>query len=274
MDEYRATNLSNWESRVPVHTGPSGYAIAELAADRTRLSKVVTFDAPYLGDLSGLDVVHVQCHIGTDTISLARLGGRITGVDFSPSALAAAAQLARDGGVPDARFVQSELYNIPNVLGAEFDLVYTGVGALNWLPDIRGWARVVAGLLRPGGRLYLREAHPVLWAVDDERPDDLFVLALPYFEHTTPNRWDTPMSYEGDEPIAQPITFEWNHGLGEIVQAVLDAGLQLTALREHDFCEWKALPWLVETADRRFVMPEGRERVPLMQTLEARKPLS
>src|SRR4029077_12819164 len=127
-----------WESRVPVHAASRTYDLAGLAADRARLSPVVTYDRPWLGDLTGLDVVHVQCHIGHDTVSLARLGGRVTGVDFSPSALAVARDLATACGV-DARFVESELYAVPDVLGPDFDLVYTGVGAINWLPDIAGW---------------------------------------------------------------------------------------------------------------------------------------
>ena len=267
MDEFRSANFRNWESRVPVHVAATGYGLAELAAGRRRLSGVVGRDAPYLGDLAGLDVVHVQCHIGTDTISLARLGGRVTGVDFSPSALEAGRDLATAAGV-DVRFVESELYAIPEVLNADFDLVYTGVGALNWLPDIAGWARVVAGLLRAGGRLYFRDAHPMLMTLDDERADDLLVVALPYFEGA-PNRWDTPTTYVDNLPIAETVTYEWNRGLGEIVQAVIDAGLRVTAVREHAYCEWQALPALVEVDDV-WVLPEGRDRLPLMFTLEAR----
>src|SRR3954452_3382466 len=139
FDEPRAANFRNWESRVPVHAASADYDLAGLAADPERLSPVVAYDRRWLGDLTGLDVVHLQCHIGTDTISLARLGGRVTGVDFSPSALGVARELATAAGVA-VRFVESELYAVPAVLGAEFDLVYTGVGALNWLPDIAGWA--------------------------------------------------------------------------------------------------------------------------------------
>ena len=142
---------------------------------------MVSYDRSALGDLTGLDAVHLQCHIGTDTVSLARLGARVTGVDFSPGALAVAASSRRECRI-DARFVESELYAVPEVLDAEFDLVYTGVGALNWLPDIAGWARVVAGLLRPGGRLYLRDAHPMLLTMDYQRTDDLLSVVEPYFE--------------------------------------------------------------------------------------------
>ena len=354
LDEHRAANFRNWESRVPVHAASNDYDLAGLAADPKRLSPVVAYDRPGLGDLTGLDVVHLQCHIGTDTLSLARLGGRVTGVDFSPSALAVARDLATAAGVnvhyveselyavpavlgsefdlvytgvgalcwlpdiagwarvvaallrpggrlylrdahpmlmtldgqrPDdvlavardlataagveARFVESELYAVPGVLGAEFDLVYTGVGALCWLPDITGWARVVAALLRPGGRLYLRDAHPMLMTLD-ERPDDLLVVSLPYFEGEAV-RWVSDQTYTDGGPIGSPEQFEWNHGLGEIVQAVVDAGLTVTALREHREVEWQALPQMVEGPDGKFRLPTGIDRLPLMFTLEGRR---
>jgi SAM-dependent methyltransferase len=229
---------------------------------------VVAYDRPWLGDLTGLDAVHVQCHIGTDTLSLARLGARATGVDFSPGALSVARDLAAASGA-DVTFVESELYAIPEVLGADFDLVYTGVGALNWLPDIAGWARVVAGLLRPGGRLYVRDGHPMLLTLDYERPDRVLSVIEPYFE-TEAQYGHHERTYTDGPPVTSPDQYQWNHGLGEIVQAVIDAGLTVTALREHRECEWKALEQLVEGDDRKFRLPERPDRLPLMFTLEAR----
>ena len=252
-----------------MHARSRDYDIAGLAADPERLSPVVTFDRPFLGDLTGLAVVHLQCHIGADTISLARLGGTVTGVDFSPSALAVARDLATDAGV-DVRWVESELYAVPEVLGAEFDVVYTGVGALNWLPDIAGWARVVAGLLRPGGRLYVRDAHPMLMTLYDGIEDNVLRVTLPYFEGQA-QRWFEEVTYTDGDPIASPEQYEWNHGLGETVQAVIDAGLQVTALREHTELEWQGLSQLVEGADGKFRLAENQERLPMMFTLEARK---
>lgn len=268
LDVHRAANFRNWESRVPIHAGSQTYDLAGLAADSARLSPVVAYDRPWLGDLTGLDVVHVQCHIGTDTLSLARLGGRVTGVDFSPSALAVARDLASAGGV-EARFVESELYAVPEVLGADFDLVYTGVGALNWLPDIAGWARVVSGLLRPGGRLYVRDGHPMMYTLYDGVDDDELRVTLPYFEPTVPNRWVEDETYTDGPPVGSPEQFAWNHGLGEIVQAVIDAGLTVTALREHRECEWQGLSQLVEGADGKWRLAEQPDRLPLMFTLEA-----
>jgi SAM-dependent methyltransferase len=255
---------------VPVHAASNDYDLAGLVADPARLSGVVEYDRPRLGDLTGLDVVHVQCHIGTDTLSLARLGGRVTGVDFSPGALTVARDLAEAAGV-DIRFVESELYAIPDVLGADFDLVYTGVGALNWLPDIAGWARVVAGLLRPGGRLYVRDGHPMLYTLygDGGVDETELRVTLPYFEGDA-QRWVSDVTYTDGPPVSSPEQYEWNHGIGETVQAVIDAGLRVTALREHTECEWRALPHLVEGDDGKFRLGDGPERLPLMFTLEAR----
>lgn len=271
MDEYTRANLANWESRVPVHTGPQGYDLQRYLDDPTALSGVVAFDAPFLGDLTGTRVVHLQCHIGTDTLSLARLGGEVTGVDFSPSALAVARDLAERAGA-EVRYVEASVDQVAERLPEQFDLVYTGVGAINWLPSASRWAQTVAGLLRPGGRLYIREGHPMTYALDDKREDQLLVVEHPYFETDTPQRWEAPYSYTAsEEPLRDPVTYEWNHGLGEVVQAVIDAGLRLTRLEEHDELEWQFFDWMERTARGSYVLPGGRERLPLMYTLEAIK---
>ena len=272
LDDHRRANLENWEDRVAVHLGPEGYDIEKLLADPEALTDVVAYDARHLGDLSGLRVLHLQCHIGTDTLSLARLGAEVTGVDFSPSALSAARELFDRAGTPGT-FVEAELYDAPAHLEPRgFDCVYTGVGSLNWLPDIAAWARVVAALLAPGGRLYVREGHPVLWAVDDERTDGELVLKFPYFETPQPQRWDEETSYVGSGRLEHTTIYAWNHGIGEVVTAVLDAGLRVDALVEHDVVEWLALPQMVRNEAGRYVLPEGRERLPLMYTLKASAP--
>jgi SAM-dependent methyltransferase len=267
-DDQLQANLANWEARVPIHAASDDYDLDAYVADPARLSDVVAADASSLGDLSGQRVVHLQCHLGTDTLSLARLGGTVTGVDFSPAALEVARDLARRTGT-DVRYVESSIDDVPARLPERFDLVYTGVGSLCWLPSVTRWAQVVAGLLAPGGRLYLREGHPVLWAIDDQRDDGSLVLGHPYFEDAGPSRWDDPTTYAGDGVVASPTTYEWNHGLGEIVQAVLDAGLRLTRLEEHRTVDWQALPWMVPAGRGRWRLPRDADRLPLMYTLEA-----
>ncbi|MPZ99416.1 MAG: methyltransferase domain-containing protein [Dehalococcoidia bacterium] len=267
MDEYRETNRLNWDSRVPVHVASRAYDWEGFVAGGSSLDPV---EVEELGDVSGKRLLHLQCHFGRDTLSWARLGATVTGIDFSPAAIEAARRLSAESGVP-GRFVEAELYDSPNILDERFDIVYTGIGALCWLPDIRGWAEVVARFLEPGGRLYLREGHPGLWALDDERDDRLLVTRYPYFETPEPQRWVTPNTYTDGPELEHPTTYEWNHGLGEIVTALIDAGLRLEFLHEHRFVDWQALPWMVRADPGRYRLPEGDERLPLMYSLRAVK---
>jgi SAM-dependent methyltransferase len=273
MDHFRDTNLDCWEERAPAHAASPDYRVDLLATDPDYLSEVIHFDLPRLGAIAGLDVVHLQCHIGTDTVSLAKLGASVTGLDFSPSALAQARELAARAGL-DVRFVESELYGAPAALGATYDLVYTGVGALNWLPDIAGWARVVAAVLRPGGRLHLREGHPMLWSIADPRPDGLLSVEYPYFEVPQPSMFDEPGTYVAtDHEFVHNRTYEWNHGLGQIITALLDVGLSLTMLVEHDSVPWDALPGMMEhLAEGEFRLLDRPERLPHSYTLQAVMP--
>jgi len=273
MDDYRDVNLASWDERAAAHAASPDYAVSRFADDPSFLSEVVSFDLPRLGDVAGLDAVHLQCHIGTDTVSLARLGARMTGLDFSPSALEQGRRLATAVGL-DVEFVESDLYAAPEALGTErFDLVYTGVGALCWLPDIRRWAEVVRSLLRPGGRLFIREGHPVLWALADTRSDGLMVLEFPYFEQEEATVWNEGGTYvETDQVFTNNVTHEWNHGLGEIVTALLAQGFELTMLEEHDSIPWDAFPGqMTQIGGGEFRLTDRPERLPHSYTLQARR---
>lgn len=247
MPEYVDLNRASWDERAPAHAASPDYGFDSFAADHEHISDVVRFDLPRLGSVAGLRGVHLQCHIGTDTVSLARLGARMTGLDFSGPALVEARRLAELAGV-DVAFVQSELYDALDVLPAgEFDLVYTGIGAVIWLPSIDRWASVVSALLRPGGRLFMREGHPVLFAAGDPRPDGVLALEHPYFEQPAGTRWADEGTYvQTDVSFAHNATIEWNHGLGETVTALLDHGMELTMLVEHDSVPWDARPGEME----------------------------
>jgi SAM-dependent methyltransferase len=271
MQDFRAVNRAQWDERAPAHAASPGYALDKFRADSSYLSDVVRFDLPRLGDISGLRGVHLQCHIGTDTISLARLGARMTGLDFSPFAIGEARALSEQTAA-GVEFVESDLYDAADALGAEsFDLVFTGIGALCWLPDVRGWARVVANLLKPGGRLFIREGHPVLWAIDEKR--DELVLDYPYFETEEPVVLLSEGTYvETDVEFTANTTITWNHGLGEIVGAILAAGLSLTMLEEHDSVPWEGLPGKMrEGRDGEWRLTDRPERLPLSYTLQAVK---
>lgn len=264
-------NRANWDERVPIHLGSPDYDPARFD-DPAFLTHVVRFDVPRLGDVTGLRGLHLQCHVGADTVSLARLGARMTGVDFSPPAIEAARALAVRAGA-DATFLEGDVDDAVAVAGAAaYDLVYTGIGALCWLPDVRRWAKVVAGLLAPGGRLFLREGHPVLWSLDETRTDGL-VIGYPYFEEAEPMVFTEELSYvDSDVALTSTVTHQWNHGLGEIVGAVLGAGLQLVALEEHRTVPWAALPGRMERVGEEYRLAEHGERVPLTYTLQAVRP--
>jgi SAM-dependent methyltransferase len=272
MPEHIEINRRMWDERAPAHATAPEYALARFEDDPAFLSDVVRFDLPRLRDISGLRGVHLQCHIGTDTLSLSRLGATMSGLDFSAASIAVARELAARVDT-EIDYHVADVYDAIDVLGvAGYDLVFTGIGALGWLPDITRWGRVVAALLRPGGRLFIREGHPVLWSLSDPRPDGLVAIEYPYFEQVEPMVWDEEGTYvTTDVAFKHTVSHEWNHGLGEVVTALLEAGLVITELVEHDSVPWNARPGeMVESAGE-WRMRDRPERFPCSYTLQASK---
>jgi SAM-dependent methyltransferase len=266
-----ADNRALWDAWTAVHRDGEFYDLAGFKAGGVRLRP---YEIELVGDVAGRSLLHLQCHFGIDTLSWARLGARVTGADFSPDAIALARSLAEELGFPDARFVESNLYDLPDVLDGAFDVVYTSRGVLSWLPDIRGWARVVAHFVAPGGRFFITEGHPVFMAFENEgvAPGELR-LTYPYWEHEAPLTFEVKGSYaDPDADVGQHTEHGWDHGLGEIVTALIDAGLRIETLVEHPFLDWSA-DFLVEGDDGLWRMPEGPGELPLMFSLLATKPV-
>jgi len=268
VQEAQEANRRWWQAAVPVHLASDFYDVEGWLADgrgpRPREVEV-------LGDVAGLDLVHLQCHFGQDT--LARAGATVTGLDFSEVAIAAARGLAERAGLADrADFVCAPVAEATSALGGRsFDVVYVSLGALCWLPSVDEWAEQVAGLLRPGGRLFLHETHPLSMALAD---DDLTVVYT-YFEDVAPyadNQAGRYADQTATEALPGDTTFGWNHGLGELVGSLIGRGLRIDRLDEHDWTSSKRFPWLVEVAEEGFVIPEGHLRIPLSFTLVAAKP--
>lgn len=270
VDKFRQVNLDNWNERTGIHASSKFYDLAGFIADPKRITRVVEFDLPDLGDIKGKSLLHLQCHIGTDTLSLARLGADVTGVDFSPEAIAAARKLSVDSATP-GRFEVAELYDTPEVISEQFEVVYTGVGALTWLPDIAAWGKVVSAMLKPGGTFFIRDFHPMLWTLDDDSTADKLIVTHPYFE-TEAIRFEGEYTYSDGEKLSNKVNFEWNHGLGEIVMALIDNGLQIELLREHRISEGRNISALVSDGDGRWKLPRGEDRLPMMYTIRAVKP--
>lgn len=273
------TNRARWDESVPIHVASKGYDVEGFLRGDTSLYPVELAEA---GDVRGKSLLHLQCHFGMDTLSWARLGAKVTGLDFSGPAVEQARELAARAGVENATFVQANVYDAPSLVSGTFDVVYTGIGALCWLHDIREWARIVARFLNPGGFLYLYEGHPMLWSLAYERDDQLLVLEEPYFETARPSEFESDTTYVDGPTLKARRTYEWNHGLGEIVTALIEAGLRIDFLHEHREVAWQALPWMVpadgssaDTSSRhrsrtRWRLPDTqRELCPLMYSLKA-----
>ena len=273
------TNRANWNERADVHAASDGYGFDRLAADPNYLSHVVAFDQHHLTDVDAKRMVHLQCHVGHDSLSWVRLGAQVTGLDQSERSIEIARTLASDLG-HDADFVCANVYEARQALEGDFDIVYTSVGALNWLPDIARWGQVVSSLLRPGGRLYVRDAHPVANtlladnSLGDPEQSEMFAV-LPYFEHDEPNHYTTADTYteNGIGAITENQQMcEWNHGLGEIITAVLDGGLRIDEVTEHDQLDWAQFANMSTPDGQWYRLPKKFQRVvPLMFTIQATK---
>ncbi len=270
LDEYRQANLENWNDRAGIHAESRMYDLAGYVANPGRLSATVEFDRSKLGDVRGKSLLHLQCHIGTDTISWSRLGASVTGVDFSDKAISIARKLGIDTDA-SARFEVAELYETPKVISEQFDVVYTGVGALCWLPDIAEWANVVSRMLKPGGTFYVRDFHPMLLAMDTDRNDDQLVVTYPYSGEQA-FRFDSATTYTDGPALKHRISYEWNHGIADTVTSLLDNGLQIVALSEYPFAASQIMNCMVKQADEQWHLPQGDSLMPLMFSIKATKP--
>ena len=269
-----ADNRANWDDRAAVHEA-SGYGIEALVTDPAHISAEVAQDRERLGDLTGLDVVHLQCHLGTDTVGLKRLGARrVVGVDLSPESLRRAREISQRAGA-EIEYVEANVYDARTAVEGDVDLVYSSIGVLCWLPDIAGWARVVASLLRPGGRLLLRDDHPMFMTIGDDVSHGLRV-EQPYFERELPMTWDDAGTYvetpEGGPVIAHGTNHQWNHSIGEILTALLAAGLVLDSFEETPYSAWMPWPELMVRDGDRYRLREDPDRVPLQYVLTAHRP--
>ncbi|MEV0802128.1 class I SAM-dependent methyltransferase [Kribbella sp. NPDC050281] len=263
-----AANEADWDARAPLH-----------AASRFYSQPAEFWFADYewedLGPLEGRDVLHLQCHLGTETIAFARRGARTTGLDLSAKSLEDARQLAADAGV-EVDYVHANVYDaVEAVQGRRFDVVYTGKGALCYLPDLEHWARVVRDLLKPGGALYVVEFHPLLNAM---RPvslpgdsDDLIIRA-DYLEGRGPIAHDSTVTYTGDAVPGRQTSYEWMHGLGEVVTTLASTGFHVTSLRESEVLQWPRWPSMKQTAEGWWRLPDDAPRIPLLFAVKAVTP--
>jgi SAM-dependent methyltransferase len=266
VEEKIAANQANWDERAAVHVGSDFYDVEGFKAGQNALRP---FEIDEVGPVDGLDLVHLQCHFGLDTLTWARLGARVAGLDFSPNAVEAARGIASELGI-DAEFVCADVYDAVEALGGrQFDVVYTGLGALCWLPDIDRWAAVVDALARPGGLVYVPEFHPIDGVFGDEE----LVVKHPYFGDPDGGCFDEPTTYgDPDAVLSASTIWDWNHPVSQVLTALLERGLVLESFHEFPFTLFQRWPFLVRHDDGTYRMPEGMPSLPLVYSLKLRKP--
>ncbi len=268
MDDYTRANLAHWDELVPLHCDSAFYDLEGFKRGACSLRPV---EVAEMGAVEGKSLLHLQCHFGMDTLSWARRGARVTGVDFSGEAIRLARNLSEELQIP-AAFVESDLYALRETLKGSWEIVYTGGGALCWLRDIREWARIVAHFLQPGGFLYLREIHPAGLIFDDERQDGELVARYPYFGTGEPERWEDEQSYAaGPAPRKHLVTYEWPHTLGQVVTAVCEAGLRLEYLHEFPDQCFGQLAAMQRRDDGTYYVPGKENAAPFQFSLKATK---
>ena len=257
-------NRANWNARVPIHVDSTWYDIPAFVAGQDTLCD---FEPAEVGDVRGRTLLHLQCHLGLDSLSWARRGALVTGLDFSQPALEVAASVAEQAGASSARFVLANVYDAATVLaGQTFDIVYSSIGSLQFLPDLQRWGQVVAQLVAPGGFCYVVEGHPLVHFVEDDGQ----TLRGNYFSRDAIVLDETSYA-DPNAALASSASVEWVHHTADVVSALGGAGLRVEFLHEHDWTSYRILPVLTKRADGHWGFPEGQSRIPLRYSLRATK---
>jgi SAM-dependent methyltransferase len=266
MDDYYEANKRRWNELVAIHANSKEYDVKGFLEGKTSLHPV---ELNALGNVKGKHLLHLQCHFGLDTISWARLGAKVTGVDFSETAIELAKELANKVGV-DAQFVCSNIYDLPEVHHEEYDIVFTSFGVLCWLGDIKEWARVIDHFLKPGGTFLLVEGHPFFWVFDNDHPSEL-KIKYKYWHSEEPLSYDEEGSYiDQDVKLMNTRGYEWAHTISDVLNALIQAGLIISKVEEFPHVPWKPCPFAEKNQDGEWHL-KG-DFLPLSWSVKALKP--
>ncbi|MDB2656471.1 class I SAM-dependent methyltransferase [Crocinitomicaceae bacterium] len=260
--DYKKINKESWNKQVPVHFESDFYNVPAFIAGNTSLNQP---ELDILGDVSGKSILHLQCHFGQDTISLSRMGAITTGVDLSDTAIEQAKKLNEQCGT-DAKFVVSDIYDLPKNLEGQFDIVFTSYGTIGWLPDLDKWAGVVNHFLKDGGTFIFAEFHPAVWMFDDDHNS----VAYNYFT-SDPIVESYSGTYAQKDSDVELKHISWNHGLAEVMTSLMSQGLAIRHFKEHDFSPYNCFNGMQEDGPKEFRITKFGNKMPLMYTLVAEK---
>jgi SAM-dependent methyltransferase len=253
-------NRQTWNQRTATHFQSEFYDVPGFIAGKSSLKDI---ELDLLGDVKGKSILHLQCHFGQDTLSLARLGAQVTGVDLSDKAIEAARDLAGQIGMSDqSTFICCNVYDLPEHLDATFDIVFTSFGTITWLPDLDAWAALIARYLNPRGRFVFAEFHPVVWMFDD----DFKEIGYRYFNSGPLLESETGTYADRDADLKFDYV-GWNHGLGEVLSSLLDAGLRIARFEEYDYSPHNCFRNTVEFEPGKFRIQHLGDRIPMVYGL-------
>lgn len=261
-DVYIDVNRRLWNEKTQHHVSSGFYDNEAFIAGKSSLNDV---ELVLLGDVKGKEILHLQCHFGQDTLSLARLGAKCTGSDLSDTAIAKAVDLNNQLGL-NASFVCSDTYNLPETLQHHFDIVFTSYGVLGWLPDMQKWADVVSHFLKPGGKLVLVEFHPMVWIFDNEFTH----IQYPYFNKEA--IVETLKGTYADRDAAIELQeIGWNHPLSDVMQGLISAGLEIETFNEYDYSPYNCFANMVEVVPGKFNIKGMEGKLPMLYAIVAEK---
>ena len=260
MDTYSRANLENWNERATVHAASKFYDIAGFKLGNCTLKEI---EQAELERVEGKSLLHLQCHIGLDSLSWARLGAKVTGVDFSDKAIDLATSLSLETKI-EARFIRSEIYALPAILTDRFDIVFASYGVLCWVSDVSRWMKIAADYVMPGGVFYLVDDHPFADMFDSD-----LLFESSYFHSVDPIQCGPEVDYADREALLLTPNYQWKHSLSDVVNAAVQAGLQIEFVHEFPFSAWERFPGMMKEENGRYVMANPKMQIPLLFSIKA-----
>ena len=259
---YLEKNKASWNNRTEYHVKSDFYGMEAFKAGKSSLKGI---ELALLGDIKGKSILHLQCHFGQDSLSLARMGAKVTGVDLSDKAIDHARQINDELGL-DARFICCDVYSLPEHLIEKFDLVFTSYGTIGWLPDMDKWANIVAQYLKPSGQLVFADFHPVVWMFDDE----FDFIQYRYFKSEAIIDTQSGTYADRTAPI-EIVDISWNHSIAEVLNSLLQKGMELVDLQEYDYSPYDCFSGMEKLAEDKYIVKKMGNKLPLVYSIVARK---
>jgi SAM-dependent methyltransferase len=267
MKKYLKNNLAHWNELAPINVKSDSYNLSGFKKGKSSLKPI---EIEEVGNVSGKKLLHLQCHFGMDSMSWARQGAKVVGVDFSPKAIELAKAISKELKI-DCRFICCNIYDLPNFLKEKFDIVFTSYGVLCWLPDLKKWGKLISHFLKPGGSFHLLETHPFNYVFDNERETKKLIVKFSYFHSPQPMKWENETAYADPKVKVKKPSYEWTHSLGDIINALIQAGLKIEYLHEFPFCFHDHYSFMHKGKDGYWRLKGKKETIPLMFSLKATK---